>query len=61
VVAFPALPCAQPFINSVAAREAEEDNERLEEKERERERGDEVQLRPYNFVADALLSRIYCE
>lgn len=61
VVAFPVLPCARPFIYSVAARETVgEDSERTEEKERERERriGGEVQLRPYNFVADALLSRI---
>lgn len=62
MVAFPVLPCARPFIYSVAARETVgEDSERTEEKERERERrvGGEVQLRPYNFVADALLSRIY--
>lgn len=34
VVAFPALPCARSFINSVVVREMEENSERTEEKER---------------------------
>ena len=68
VVTFPALPCTRSFINSVAAREMGENSERTEEKERaeggrqsEKEKGgeSEVELRPYNFVVDALLLHIY--